>query len=29
MRGGIYMLTGAGGNMALSAGEDGVFLVDD
>ena len=29
IRGGIYMLTGAGGNMAVSAGEDGVFLVDD
>ena len=26
---GIYMLTGAGGNMALSIGEDGAFLVDD
>jgi glyoxylase-like metal-dependent hydrolase (beta-lactamase superfamily II) len=29
IRDGIYMLTGAGGNMAVSAGEDGVFLVDD
>jgi glyoxylase-like metal-dependent hydrolase (beta-lactamase superfamily II) len=29
IRGGIHMLTGAGGNMAVSAGEDGVFLVDD
>lgn len=29
IRGGIYMLTGSGGNMAVSAGEDGVFLVDD
>jgi cyclase len=29
IRGGVYMLTGAGGNMAVSAGEDGVFLVDD
>ena len=26
---GIYMLTGLGGNMAVSIGEDGVFLVDD
>lgn len=26
---GIYMLTGRGGNMAISVGEDGVFLVDD
>lgn len=26
---GIYMLTGAGGNIGLSAGEDGVFMVDD
>lgn len=25
----IYMLTGAGGNMLMSSGEDGVFLVDD
>jgi glyoxylase-like metal-dependent hydrolase (beta-lactamase superfamily II) len=29
IRGGIHMLTGAGGNMAVSVGEDGVFLVDD
>jgi glyoxylase-like metal-dependent hydrolase (beta-lactamase superfamily II) len=29
IRAGIYMLTGAGGNMAVSTGEDGVFLVDD
>lgn len=29
IRGGIYMLTGAGGNLAVSAGEDGIFLVDD
>lgn len=29
IRGGIHMLAGAGGNMAVSAGEDGVFLVDD
>lgn len=26
---GIYMLTGMGGNMAISVGDDGVFLVDD
>jgi cyclase len=26
---GVYMLTGAGGNMGLSAGEDAVFLIDD
>jgi glyoxylase-like metal-dependent hydrolase (beta-lactamase superfamily II) len=26
---GLYMLTGAGGNMGLSVGEDAVFLVDD
>jgi glyoxylase-like metal-dependent hydrolase (beta-lactamase superfamily II) len=26
---GLFMLTGAGGNMALSVGEDAVFLVDD
>ena len=25
----IYMLVGAGGNIAVSAGDDGVFLVDD
>lgn len=29
IRGGIYMLTGAGGNMGLSVGEDGAYLVDD
>jgi glyoxylase-like metal-dependent hydrolase (beta-lactamase superfamily II) len=27
--GGIAMLTGAGGNIGVSAGEDGVFLIDD
>jgi glyoxylase-like metal-dependent hydrolase (beta-lactamase superfamily II) len=27
--GGVYMLMGRGGNMGLSVGEDGVFLVDD
>ena len=26
---GIYMLTGKGGNIGLSAGSDGVFLIDD
>jgi glyoxylase-like metal-dependent hydrolase (beta-lactamase superfamily II) len=26
---GIYMLTGRGGNMGVSAGADGVFLIDD
>ncbi|MCB1036517.1 MAG: MBL fold metallo-hydrolase, partial [Acidobacteria bacterium] len=26
---GIYMLTGAGGNIGVSAGADGVFLIDD
>jgi glyoxylase-like metal-dependent hydrolase (beta-lactamase superfamily II) len=26
---GVYMLQGAGGNVGVSAGEDGVFLVDD
>ena len=26
---GIYMLQGVGGNLGLSAGEDGVFLIDD
>ena len=26
---GLWMLTGAGGNIAVSAGPDGVFLVDD
>jgi len=26
---GIYMLVGAGGNLGLSVGDDGVFLVDD
>ena len=27
--GGLFMLTGAGGNIGVSAGPDGVFLVDD
>ncbi len=26
---GIYMLKGAGGNLGVSAGDDGVFLIDD
>ncbi len=26
---GIFMLTGEGGNMGVSAGDDGVFLIDD
>jgi len=26
---GVYMLTGAGGNMGVSVGEGGVFLIDD
>ncbi len=26
---GIYMLTGSGGNMGLSVGEDGAYLIDD
>ncbi|MCY4362559.1 MAG: MBL fold metallo-hydrolase [Gammaproteobacteria bacterium] len=26
---GIYMLVGAGGNIGVSAGEDGVFMIDD
>jgi len=26
---GVYMLTGSGGNMGVSAGPDGVFLIDD
>ncbi len=25
----VYMLTGAGGNIGVSAGEDGVFVIDD
>ena len=27
--GGIYMLTGQGGNIGLSVGDDGVFIIDD
>ena len=26
---GIYMLMGMGGNMGVSVGDDGVFLIDD
>ena len=26
---GVYMLTGEGGNLGISVGEDGVFLIDD
>jgi cyclase len=29
LRGGVYMLTGAGGNIGVSSGGDGTFLVDD
>jgi len=29
VRDGIYMLTGQGGNIGLSVGEDGVFMIDD
>ncbi|MGH7638773.1 MAG: MBL fold metallo-hydrolase [Gemmatimonadaceae bacterium] len=29
LRGGVYMLTGAGGNIGLSTGADAAFLVDD
>jgi cyclase len=29
LRGGIYMLTGSGGNIGLSIGDDAAFLVDD
>ncbi len=29
VRGGVYMLVGQGGNIGVSAGEDGVFLIDD
>jgi len=27
--GNVYMLTGAGGNIGLSIGEDGVVMIDD
>ncbi len=29
LRGGTYLLTGAGGNMVASTGDDGTFLIDD
>jgi cyclase len=29
LRGGVSMLTGAGGNIGVSAGSDGTFLIDD
>ncbi len=29
LRDGIYMLVGEGGNIGVSAGEDGVFMIDD
>jgi cyclase len=29
LRGGLYMLTGAGGNIGLSVGNDGAFIIDD
>lgn len=29
LRGGVYMLTGSGGNLGLSVGSDGAFLIDD
>ena len=29
LRGGVYMLTGAGGNIGLSTGSDAAFLIDD
>jgi glyoxylase-like metal-dependent hydrolase (beta-lactamase superfamily II) len=29
VRGGIHMLTGRGGNIGVSVGEDGLFLIDD
>lgn len=29
LRGGVYMLMGSGGNIGLSVGEDGPFVVDD
>lgn len=29
LSGGVYMLSGRGGNIGLSVGEDGVFLIDD
>lgn len=29
LRGGVYMLTGSGGNIGLSVGDDAAFIVDD
>lgn len=29
MSGNVYMLTGAGGNIGVSVGDDGVFIIDD
>jgi cyclase len=29
VRGSIYMLQGSGGNIAVSTGDDGTFIVDD
>jgi glyoxylase-like metal-dependent hydrolase (beta-lactamase superfamily II) len=29
LRGGVHMLTGAGGNIGVSTGSDGTFLIDD
>jgi cyclase len=29
LRGGVYMLTGAGGNIGLSVGDDAAFVIDD
>lgn len=29
VRGGVYMLQGSGGNIGLSIGEDGTFIIDD
>lgn len=29
LRGGVHVLFGAGGNIGVSAGEDGVFIIDD
>ena len=29
IKGSVHMLTGAGGNIGVSAGEDGVLIIDD
>lgn len=29
VREGVYMLMGGGGNIGLSAGKDGAFMIDD